>query len=333
MTPNAFPARHALTDAERRVIVEAVRAAPDGGDAAASVRLLSRGLLERLREMMTDPAVDALLVSGLPLADGPKAVLAPDELDQVLLAAGCALGTPMAWPAYQAGAFVQDVRPTASDVGKQLGTGSRRSLELHTEAAFDPLSPDWILLAAVRNPRSVPTVIATVSALGEAVRDVLPLFEDRYAFPHVEHLREVLPPDVAATLTVDGVRAEWIPRPVLTGERDHPEMDFDRYYFDDPDDPSAKHCLDRLEATLVDAAVEVPLRPGDVLAFDNRRVAHGRPAFIPTFDDTDRWLKRVCVLRAPAKLRLVSEAGGDARCLLLGTPIDLSLGAGEGVSQ
>lgn len=48
-------------------------------------------------------------------------------------------------------------------------------------------------------------------------------------------------------------------------------------------------------------AVDVTSKPGDILLIDNRRVAHGRPRtqpeVAPHYDGTDRWQRRLALVR------------------------------------
>ena len=46
----------------------------------------------------------------------------------------------------------------------------------------------------------------------------------------------------------------------------------------------------------------VHLKAGDLLAFANDRLMHGRDAFVARYDGTDRWLLRAYVLRDPTRL-------------------------------
>jgi alpha-ketoglutarate-dependent taurine dioxygenase len=57
-------------------------------------------------------------------------------------------------------------------------------------------------------------------------------------------------------------------------------------------------------ARALDAVVtEIVLRPGDICFIDNYRVIHGRNAFSPRFDGTDRWLRRLNIARDLRKSR------------------------------
>ena len=54
--------------------------------------------------------------------------------------------------------------------------------------------------------------------------------------------------------------------------------------------------MDALTAAIRDHHRTVVLEEGDLLAVDNHRAVHGRTAFTPRFDGTDRWLQRAFVV-------------------------------------
>jgi alpha-ketoglutarate-dependent taurine dioxygenase len=64
----------------------------------------------------------------------------------------------------------------------------------------------------------------------------------------------------------------------------------------DPGSPAAE-ALDELCVGLDAALRPVVLQPGDAIFIDNRRVVHGRAPFRARYDGTDRWLKRINVMR------------------------------------
>jgi len=47
----------------------------------------------------------------------------------------------------------------------------------------------------------------------------------------------------------------------------------------------------KIDARLIDVALE----PGQILIIDNYRTVHGRRSFMPRYDGTDRWLKKINV--------------------------------------
>jgi hypothetical protein len=60
-----------------------------------------------------------------------------------------------------------------------------------------------------------------------------------------------------------------------------------------PGADDAAEALAVLGAALDAALRPFPAVPGDLYFLDNRRAVHGRPAFQPRYDGTDRWLLRV----------------------------------------
>jgi L-asparagine oxygenase len=66
--------------------------------------------------------------------------------------------------------------------------------------------------------------------------------------------------------------------------------------------------LAALNEALQRCAVTVELGSGDVLLIDNRRAVHGRSAFRPAYDGSDRWIQRVLMLhRLPPGGRVVPD--------------------------
>ncbi|WP_042383860.1 TauD/TfdA family dioxygenase [Streptacidiphilus melanogenes] len=66
--------------------------------------------------------------------------------------------------------------------------------------------------------------------------------------------------------------------------------------------------LAALEESLGRCAQSILLGSGDLLLIDNRRSVHGRTAFRPAYDGTDRWIQRVLLLRRlPSGGRIVPD--------------------------
>jgi L-asparagine oxygenase len=62
------------------------------------------------------------------------------------------------------------------------------------------------------------------------------------------------------------------------------------------EDADAQRALDLLTSAAAAHHTTVVLRPGDLLVIDNHAAVHGRTAFTPRFDGTDRWLQRTFVV-------------------------------------
>ncbi|MER6949537.1 TauD/TfdA family dioxygenase [Nonomuraea sp. NPDC000554] len=222
-----------------------------------------------------DGTTDAWLV----LRHGDTAVM-----EGLLLGLSALLGECFAFQAERDGALVQDIRPGRADAGSRSSAGSSVELDLHTEAAFHPRRPDFLLLGCLRQPGdAVPTMIATAEAalarLTVADREQLRLPVFRFRPPATF---------VDATLSPPG--------PVLQGPDSAPLLRVNcNPGHTTASGAEAAEALDRLAAALRACATPVTLDAGDVLVLDNRRTAHGRPAFAAGFDSHDRWLKRVYV--------------------------------------
>lgn len=142
----------------------------DSTDVSAQVPEGLRHFLEGFRRR--EPA-GAALVTGLPVrgdetpctpASWSDAVAsgATRPQDVILALCGLGLGEPFGWCTPQGGSIVQNVLPVRGDELAQSGHGSQVFLEFHTEDAFHPSRPDYLLLLCVRNDDRVPTVLASV---------------------------------------------------------------------------------------------------------------------------------------------------------------------------
>lgn len=80
---------------------------------------------------------------------------------------------------------------------------------------------------------------------------------------------------------------------------------------DRPEDKEARAALDSLVRAMDEAMIGIALRPGDVLFIDNYKAVHGRSPFKARFDGTDRWLKRINVVRDLRKSRSARGAAAS----------------------
>lgn len=234
----------------------------------------------------------------------------PEEAQLALLAA--LLGEPFAWRTIQRGRMVQNLVPMEEDREAQSGHGSV-ALEWHTEDGFHERRCRYLMLLGIRNPDEVPTTVGSIRDVHLAERHRSVLLQRRFLIrPDPEHLRQ---------LTATSPGSEALRR--AQEMHDHPERA--AILFGDPED----HCLridapytspvpgDREAAEALAAIVaelgrsqrDVVVREGDVLILDNYRAVHGRRAFHPRFDGTDRWLKRISVSGGPASAGPLVAAG------------------------
>ncbi|MFD1277056.1 TauD/TfdA family dioxygenase [Streptomyces kaempferi] len=103
-------------------------------------------------------------------------------------------------------------------------------------------------------------------------------------------------PDTSHEFAADAPAAE--PVAVLSGHRDLPVLRIDRDFFTAlPGDRAAERALAWLVAHLDANLTDVLVPTGAVCFLDNRNVVHGRRPFSASFDGSDRWLKRVNLVR------------------------------------
>lgn len=249
--------------------------------------LLPAAVREAVLDMRYLESAAALVVRGCPITDEPGPTPShwserkPDSTiryDFWLALVLAQLGDPVCWLHLQDARLFNDLLPIAGEEDEQTGHGSRAELEFHVEEAFqDDRSPAFGLLC-LRNQDRVPTTVASAAGLDLSELNVEVLFEPRFRIVASEELVRV--------------------RPVLFGAADSPYLRVDPIYTEAlPGDTEAQAAFDALCRQLGDNLVDVVLDQGDVLLVDNYRVVHGRRPFAARFDGTDRWLRRLSVVR------------------------------------
>lgn len=248
-------------------------------------------LLQTVRAYRNDPGTDGLLlVGGLPVSDDvlPPTPNVPESAEPaatvpaaVAMLVGLQLGEIIAYRDEKRGALVQNVVPVPALETSQSNGGSV-SLEFHTENAYHPHRPDYVGLLCLRPAREgVGTTVASI-------RRALPLLADK----DVAVLRE---PRFETAAPPSFNNADRSPRhPVLSGHLGDPDIRVDFHATTALDDEGAK-ALDQLRSALDAVRRDPELRPGEMVFLDNRLVVHGRGAFTPRYDGSDRWLHRVFV--------------------------------------
>lgn len=200
-----------------------------------------------------------------------------------------ALGEPVAYLQEKQGSLFQDIYPTPQNADKLSSESSSILLDFHTEIAFHPHMPEYLLLYGLRQDpdKRARTIFSSVRRffhlLPPGVRDAL--FSDLfhtgvdYSFGNVNELRGAGP-------LVS----------VLFGDRLDP---FLRYDLDlmVGETPEAEHALQVVRGLVNEAKRDVVIEPGCLLVIDNRRCVHARSDFKAYYDGRDRWLQRMAVVR------------------------------------
>jgi len=221
---------------------------------------------------------------------------AVEETQLALLAA--LLGEPFAWQTLQRGRMVQNLMPVRQDREAQSGHGSV-ALDWHTEDSFHPRRCRYLVLLGIRNHDAVATTVGSVAdvKLSECHRSVLS--ERRFLIrPDPEHLRQLATVNPESESLRQALRMDEQPKPVaiLFGDPADPFLRIDAPYTTPVDgDQQAAEALAALVAEFENSQQDVVIGTGDLLVVDNYRAVHGRRAFQPRYDGSDRWLKRMSV--------------------------------------
>jgi alpha-ketoglutarate-dependent taurine dioxygenase len=263
----------------------------------SAVRRASRALPESVHGALLEFADEshpsgALLVRGIPIGDlphTPPTTTTPSAKslvsEQVLLAAGRVLGQPIGYLPEHGGDIIQNLIPTRDGAYRQVSTSSAVTLAWHTEAAFHPHRPRFLLLLCLRGDPAARTTLCSIHEVVEALslRTRWLLSEPLYR--------------TAVDESYTGSRSQQLGPlvPVLSGDLDAPRMVFDADLMTGVS-AEATSALAELTALIEAHHTYVVLQAGDLLVVDNSRAVHGRSPFTPRFDGTDRWLQRTFVV-------------------------------------
>jgi Fe(II)/alpha-ketoglutarate-dependent arginine beta-hydroxylase len=231
------------------------------------------------------------------------------------------LGEPVAWATQQNGSVMHDIFPIKGYETELIGAGSEILLAWHTEEAFHPLRGDYIALMCLRNHDRVETTYADFGQVRLSEQDEQELRKQLYPIkPDPSHLeRSDLPraKEVPAQLLEDSYRwnqeCDDDPQPVavLFGGADRPYLRVDPAFMNPPATERAAQALRSLVDEIERNMSGIALQPGEILFVDNFRTVHGRKPFRARYDGTDRWLKRLNLVRDLRKSRGNRVAADD----------------------
>lgn len=234
----------------------------------------------------------ALLVRGLPVGDLPTTPCAPgepttkdDTSERTLLGVARRLGEPVGYLPEHGGDLVQDLVPVHGAAERQTSTSSRVQLDWHTETAFHPHKPRYLVLLCLRGDPAARTLLCSLGDL------------DRRLAPEVRAVLREHRFRIGVDESFTGGRAVVLPepRPVVAGPEERPAFTFDARLMVGTD-REAEAALDEVRRGIAEHHVAVTLEAGDLLVVDNHLAVHGRSPFAARFDGTDRWLQRTFVV-------------------------------------
>jgi len=206
------------------------------------------------------------------------------ETEMYLLGIASILGEVFSFNTQHEGNIVQNIVPVYTDINEQVGTGGGVFLEWHTEEAFHPLRADFIGLLCLRSDPSAATTFASIRQISIPDKYKRCLFEKKFQ---------------AGIDKAHGGSGKAEDGPlisVLFGQYEDPYLRIDTSCIRaKPGEIVAQEALEYLVTSITAVARQIVLQQGDLLFLDNLRVVHGRTAFKPRFDGSDRWIQRVSV--------------------------------------
>ncbi len=234
----------------------------------------------------------ALLIRNAPIGELPPTPATPESpvakdlaTELTLLTVARRLGQPVGYVPEHGGRIVQNIVPTQTDADRQTSTSSRSNLMFHTETAFHPFRPRYLLLLCLRGDPSAHTTLVSIHELMDRLPDhvIDVMFEARFRTA------------VDASFLDGRVNELGAARPLITGTRCEPTFIFDADLTVGTDEV-ADDVLGRLRDLIEEIKTSVVLEPGDLLVVDNNIAVHGRSPFAARFDGYDRWLQRSFVV-------------------------------------
>jgi L-asparagine oxygenase len=222
-----------------------------------------------------------------PTPESPTAPTGKDATSELtLLAVACRLGEPVGYEPEHGGDLVQNILPERATALRQVSTSSAVPLGWHTETAFHPHKPRYLLLLCLRGDPSATTTLASIA-------EVLPMLSAR-AVAVLRDQRVRTRPD-ESFLAPGSIGPLGPPMAVLDGDPAYPTLTYDELLMEGVDD-EADAALAELTDAVRRASRGIVLDTGDLLVVDNHVAVHGRSPFPARFDGTDRWLQRAFVV-------------------------------------
>jgi L-asparagine oxygenase len=265
-------------------------------EAALAGRQLPLGVDRALADFASrPPRSGALLLTGLAVGELPPTPVTPSAVvdknrhtEMLLLTVARRLGQPIGYAPEHGGRLVQNIVPTPTDAHLQTSTSSRSYLMFHTETAFHPHRPRYLLLLCLRGDPAARTTMASV-------HDIMALLDDRNDGVVDAMFEPRFRTSVDRSFLEGRVNQFGPLMPLVSGTRHEPTFVFDADLTVGID-PFAGFVVDQVCGAIADCTTSVALQPGDLLVIDNNIAVHGRSPFPARFDGNDRWLQRTFVV-------------------------------------
>lgn len=211
-------------------------------------------------------------------------------------------GDPIGYYQEKSGALFQNVVPVKENADKLSSESSEGLLDFHTETAFHPQMPDYLLLYCLRpDPeRQAATLIAGSRMMAPQVPlKYRPVLFNQAFRTGIDY----------SFGSPSGQVGNGPIMSILQGDPFDPLMRLD------PDlmiglEPDADAALNAMKAATKVVRHSLVLDESDLVIFDNHRAIHGRSRFQAHYDGRDRWLQRMYVLSDLGHVIEGREAGG-----------------------
>jgi alpha-ketoglutarate-dependent taurine dioxygenase len=205
-----------------------------------------------------------------------------DLLNREILNYASYFGKPYGFDKEQGGALVQDLFPIRKNETEQISSSSKVELEMHTETAFHPKAPRFVVLFCLRGDPAAGTTICDLSqVIGELNQDEIQILSKRSFMTSVDK-----------SFLDEGEEDKEVRRQVIN--KRGTKMKYDRTAMRGTT-PEAQKALDKFTTLIQKNKSTIYLETGEILIIDNWTTAHGRTQFTSRYDGTDRWIKRVMV--------------------------------------
>ena len=207
-----------------------------------------------------------------------------EEARKTLLVEALSVGYPISYVQEQAGALVQNIIPVHKTEYEQISTSSKVQLALHTEAAFHPYKPDYVMLLCLRgDPNAVTTYANVEDIVSQLSNEMLQYLQDPAYTTSVDK-----------SFQLPGKKYRQTTLQILKKIGSEYNMNYDEDLMK-PTNILASMALDKFAEAVSKCVQEIVLETGDLLIIDNNKTVHGRKPFQPKYNGTDRWVQRMLV--------------------------------------
>lgn len=195
-------------------------------------------------------------------------------------------GHPISYRQEQGGRLIQNILPVHKTENQQISTSSKVELYLHTETAFHPYKPSYVILMCLRGDGAAMTTYSLLDdILGELSDEQISVLRTRMFTTSLDDsFRMMGEPDFTLDIA-----------PLTSDEFGNSVFTFDWALMKGKSE-DAQRALSAAKEAISKTTREIALETGDVMVIDNRVSVHGRKPFQPRYDGSDRWVKRILVI-------------------------------------